>query len=183
MGTRSHEKLVLPSVPSRRPADCGTRGSRQRPQRQEAVISRRTRRREPAPIAIVGDQAAQTSSCDCSPVRKRGVDQAAAYVSPCFGVPIADDDHVGKDTEAAQRPTQSNRLCRCVLHLWLHDEEIQIAPPPRITSGMRPEQDHLRAGRRSQQSLPCLIDDRLAEHTDTVALPQDPKRPWASRGA
>jgi hypothetical protein len=92
------------------------------------------------------------------------MNEAAAHVLPVVYVTLADDDHIGRDPQATQRPPQANRLGRDINDLRLDHQEVEIASGSRLTSGMRAEQDYTRAWSRVRESAPSLDDRGLVDH-------------------
>jgi hypothetical protein len=75
---------------------------------------------------------------------QRGVQKGAGYVPPGVGTLATDNDHVCRNTQAAQTAPQPDRLLELILHFGLNDQKVEIAMRPGDASGVRSEQHYLR---------------------------------------
>jgi len=84
--------------------------------------------------------------------------QAAADVTPLRYFALADHDNVHRHKQVTQRMPEPDRLLGGVLNLGLHDEKVEVAVTPVMSSRARAEQDDLSRWHAAPSWDPCRFE-------------------------
>jgi hypothetical protein len=101
---------------------------------------------------------------------QRRADEAAADFTPLTDALLAENDHVGREHQAAQSPTQTHRLLEEILHSRLDHKEVQVAVRASLSPRVGAEEDHSRPWWRGFREPPTgVLDRHLVNHEPTVS--------------
>lgn len=110
-------------------------------------------------------------------MREGRVDEASAHLPPTLGVVAADNDHVRRHAQVAQRAMEAHRLLSLVIDLRLDDKEVNVAVRPSLPASIRAEQDYLRFRGSRSQATPGLGNQGLVNYLHRPNRSRDPRSP------